>query len=388
MEDSIVNTPSDAVNKKRSKKSNKKKSVKISEANVESPTIIERPSEPVLSEELVSSSDESPTEELTTEELPTEKSPILESLPEEPNEIHITDTLEINEETIPKTPIVEEPPIEETPIVPTIPKMVFIIPYRNRESHLRFFINHMTTLLEDIPKEDYEFYIIHQDDTRTFNRGAIKNIGFLYVKTKYPKDYLHMTLVFNDVDTMPERKNYIDYRTRHGMIKHFCGFVYTLGGIVSITGADFERVNGYPNFWAWGFEDNTLYQRAIRSKIHVDRSNFCDFYLDKKLTHFISLSSGATRTVNKNEYIRYMSYTREGIQSIRNIKIDVDNRAILSDIPTDALNIRVVNVQYFDTGVPVPTTGNEEHDLRKGTTPFGKVMYRRNGSFPRINMNM
>jgi hypothetical protein len=387
MEDeSIMNEP---ITTKRSKKANKKKSVNISEANVETPTIIEIPSEPVLSEEIVSSSDESPTEDIPTEELT-----IVESLPEEPNETHMTDTLELNEETIPKTPIVEEPPtaeppIEETPpIVPTIPKMVFIIPYRNRESHLRFFINHMTTLLEDFPKSDYEFYIIHQDDDRPFNRGAIKNIGFLYVKTKYPKDYLHMTLVFNDVDTMPEHKNYIDYRTTHGVIKHFCGFMYTLGGIVSITGADFERISGYPNFWAWGFEDNTLNQRAIRNKIHVDRSNFCDFYLDKKLTNFISLSSGITRTVNRNEYIRYMKHTPEGAQNIRNIKIDVDNRAILSDMPTDALNIRVVNVQYFDTGVPVPTTGDEQHDLRNGTTPFGKVMYRRNGSFPRINMNM
>ena len=370
MEDTIVNAPVDAVTTKRSKKANKKKSAKISVANAGSPTIIERQSEPVLRDELVSSSDENlPEENLPDENLPDE------NLPDE----------NLSEET----PVVEETPIVvEIPVVLTIPKMVFIIPYRNRESHLRFFINHMTTLLEDVPKTDYEFYIIHQDDTRIFNRGAIKNIGFLYVKTKYPKDYLHMTLVFNDVDTMPQHKNHIDYRTRHGVIKHFCGFTYALGGIVSITGADFERINGFPNFWAWGFEDNTLHQRAIRNKIHVDRSNFCDFYLDKKLTNYISLSSGLTRTVNKHEYIRYMSYTREGIQNIRNIKIDVDNREVLSDIPTNAMNIHVVNVPYFDTGVPVPTTGHEEHDLRKGTTPFGKVMYRRNGSFPRINMNM
>ena len=363
MEDSSVNTPVDAV-KKRSKKANKKKSATIAGANEKSPTIIESQSEPVLSEELVSSSDENlPEENLPEENLPEENLP---------------------DENLPDENLV----VEETPVVLTIPKMVFIVPYRNRESHLRVFINHMSKLLEDVPKTDYELYIVHQDDTRAFNRGAIKNIGFLYVKSKYPNDYLRMTLVFNDVDTMPEHKNHIDYRTRHGVIKHFCGFTYTLGGIVSITGADFERINGYPNFWAWGFEDNTLYQRAIRSKIHVDRSNFCDFYLDKKLTNFISLSSGVTRTVNKNEYVRYMNYTREGVQSLQNIKIDLDNREVLSDMPTDALNIRVVNVPYFDTGVPVPTTGDEEHDLRKGTTPFGKVLYRRNGTFPRINMNM
>ena len=67
-----------------------------------------------------------------------------------------------------------------------IPKIIFIVPYRNREMQQRFFHHHMTSyILKDMNKDDYEIYYIHQKDTRPFNRGAIKNAGFLVMKEKY-----------------------------------------------------------------------------------------------------------------------------------------------------------------------------------------------------------
>ena len=138
----------------------------------------------------------------------------------------------------------------------TIPKIVFIIPYRDREQQLHFFRRQMKHVLEDMDEKDYEIYFIHQADKRSFNCGAMKNIGFLYVRNKYPHHYKSITLVFNDVDTMPFSKNFLQYQTKPGVVKHFYGFTFTLCGIVSITGGDFERVNGFPNFWEWGYEDN------------------------------------------------------------------------------------------------------------------------------------
>ena len=65
-----------------------------------------------------------------------------------------------------------------------IPKIIFIIPYRNREQHNHFFLNYMKYIMEDYNQSDYETFFINQNDKVIFNRGALKNIGFLYVKEK------------------------------------------------------------------------------------------------------------------------------------------------------------------------------------------------------------
>ena len=56
---------------------------------------------------------------------------------------------------------------------------IFIVPYRNRAGQLNVFLNHMKYLLEDISQNEYRIYIVHQVDNRPFNRGAMRNIGFL-----------------------------------------------------------------------------------------------------------------------------------------------------------------------------------------------------------------
>jgi hypothetical protein len=247
------------------------------------------------------------------------------------------------------------------------PKIIFIVPYRDREQHLDFFNRQMKYVLEDVPKEDYDIYFSHQCDVRKFNRGAMKNIGFLAIKEKYPNDYKTITLVFNDIDTMPFEKNRLNYATVPGVIKHFYGYKFALGGIVSVTGQDFERMNGFPNFWAWGYEDNAFQERATKLNITVDRSQFYPI-ADRNIIQF---NDGLTRNVNRTEFDRFKQNTKEGWNSISNLTYSINESTGFIDVST------------FDTGFE-SVTPDQTHDLRKGNVPFPDI--RRHGATPRMQM--
>lgn len=213
----------------------------------------------------------------------------------------------------------------------SIPKLIFLIPYRNREQHKLHFEIYMKYIMEDYDQNHYKIYFIHQCDNRNFNRGAIKNIGFLAIKNKYPNHYKNITLIFNDIDTLPYKKNLLNYETNIGTIKHFFGFNFALGGIVSITGNDFELIGGYPNLWAWGLEDNTLNYRAKSKNIKIDRSNFFPIF-DPNIIH---INDGKGKILCKEDAWRFKEKNLDTINDLKNINYDFNNEYI--------------NVKNFDT---------------------------------------
>ena len=235
------------------------------------------------------------------------------------------------------------------------PSVVFIVPYRDRTQHQEFFTRHMKTVMADIPEEDYRIYYIHQTDTRDFNRGAMKNIGFLMVKNKYPSDYKNITLVFNDVDTMPYTKNFLNYKTKVGVVKHFYGYKFALGGIVSIMGQDFEKTLGFPNFWAWGYEDNTLKKRVDKHNLAISYDQFYPI-MDKNI---LQLKDGLKKIVNRTEFEAFMSNTdNTGHHTIRNLTYEINEETGFVDVKT------------FDTEKPNNPNENIPYDLRQGNKPF------------------
>jgi hypothetical protein len=255
---------------------------------------------------------------------------------------------------VPTAESIEEP-IEQS--IEQVPKIIFIVPYRDREQQKEFFINHMKTVLSNMSQSDYKIYFSHQNDKREFNRGATKNIGFLAMKKQYPNDYKNITFVFNDVDTMPITKNFFNYETTHGTIKHFYGYTFALGGIVSIKGSDFEKISGFPNLWSWGYEDNLLQKRIIGANLIIDRSQFYPI-MDKNI---FQMKDGLLRVVNRKEYDRVVNDTKEGIESITDLEYTIEN--------IDENN-KIINITNFSTGTIHDPTQNSIHDLRNGLVPL------------------
>ena len=323
--------------------------------------VVEPTPEPIAEEPVAEPTPE-PTPEPIVEEPVVE--PVVEPTPEPTPEPIVEPTPEPVAEPIAE-PIAEEPTPEENP-----PKIIFIIPYRDREQQQKFFDYHMKRILEDYSPSDYKFIYAHQADTREFNRGAMKNIGFLYAKSLYPKSYKKITFVFNDVDTMPYNKNFIRYETISSVIKHFYGYTFTLGGIVSITGEDFEKINGFPNFWAWGYEDNALNLRVMNTVgLTIDRGQFYPI-MDKNI---LQLKDEITRVVNRGEYDRYVldnvnkKTYHDGISAVHDVLYNYDE------------NTHFLNIHGFKTGTEINPALNKIHDMRSGPVPFKtNVIGRRN----------
>ncbi len=148
---------------------------------------------------------------------------------------------------------------------------IIIIPYRAREKHLKYFLDHTTPLLKKhIPNG--KIVIIEQDwNNKLFNRGCLLNIGV--------KEYENKTIhcMTQDVDINPFEetilKYYVDsipdntikgiYTSRHN----------TLGGIIKFQSKTFFLINGFPNnIWGWGQEDKALQNRAEFKKVNIEKN--------------------------------------------------------------------------------------------------------------------
>ena len=238
--------------------------------------------------------------------------------------------------------------------------IIFIVPYRNRPEHKFFFSKYMTSLLGD---KNYEIYFIHQNDTRSFNRGAMKNIGFLSIKNKYP-NYKSLNFVFNDVDTIPFN-DIFNYQTTEGVVKHYYGFEHALGGIVVIKGCDFEKINGFPNCWGWGSEDTSLQKRCLQHNLKIDRSDFKCIGNPQ----ILQLFDGVERIINRSDYInvKYDVSGKEGIATIYYPVFTIDSA---SKNEKDNIHIVenekifIVNVDHFSCGIQYNTANNYKYDIR------------------------
>ena len=74
---------------------------------------------------------------------------------------------------------------------------LIVIPYRDRKSHLEYYLQHTLPLLQK-HLSSFHIIIVEQDDTtKLFNRGKLINVAA--IEYKDPAKYL----ITQDVDTIP-----------------------------------------------------------------------------------------------------------------------------------------------------------------------------------------
>ena len=255
-----------------------------------------------------------------------------------------------------------------------IPKIIFIVPYRDRRQEKCIFSVYMKYIMEDYDKNDYEIYYSHQMDSRPFNRGATKNIGFLVMKKKYPNDYQNITFVFNDIDSLPVKKNTFDYATTKGIVKHFYGFTFTLGGIFSIVGSDFEKCNGFPNNWGWGMEDNAMNDRVLLNEFVINRQQF----YPRDTRDVLHLFDTPNRIINNKEPENYISKNlNDNLNNIHEIEYVIVPNTTLDETSsetndgTNTNNIKVSTIEQKEYLINIS-------NFRTFVNPANEIFYTQN----------
>ena len=153
-------------------------------------------------------------------------------------------------------------------------KLGIIVPYRERESHLKKFLDGIKTYFKTQSLK-YEVIVVEQLDDKPFNRGKLLNIGYIKAK-ELGCEYI----VFHDVDMIPIEVDYsyselpmhlaTNFELEYDKSKNLIFDDY-FGGVTMFTSDIFEKINGYSNlYWGWGFEDDDLLFRVSEKKIPID----------------------------------------------------------------------------------------------------------------------
>lgn len=251
-----------------------------------------------------------------------------------------------------------------------VPSTIFIVPYRDRERDKAFFLKmipryiEMSDCCEDL-RNNYKIIFAHQCDKRNFNRGATKNIGFLAMKKMYPQHYKDITFIFHDIDTIPKEVNIIPYKTTPGKVSHYYGVTFALGGIFAIKGADFEKTGGFPNFWGWGLEDNSIQKRCLDSKLEIDRSVFITM---RDMEKIYRSNDGVNRIMSRRDQTVYKYEYVDNMHDLKNVNW--------------TLNDQMLNITSFEPKMSHDQQDFYNYDIRQGSRIVTKPgTFRRNWSF-------
>jgi hypothetical protein len=181
----------------------------------------------------------------------------------------------------------------------------------------------------------------------SFNVGAMRNAGYLYLRSTYPDVPLEsVTLIFHDLDKFPLLPSVYQV-TKPGEIQLLCRS--PLGGVSSffaVTAKDFERMKGFPAMWGWVPDELEMTRRA----------QLCDLKVipvpSSSIFHGMH-PQGPIRVVNGFELYRFVQGVSE-MDGLHSMKIeswteDPANHTLLVDefsvlVPDSPAHRSVVNI--------------------------------------------
>ncbi|KAH8020744.1 hypothetical protein HPB51_003316 [Rhipicephalus microplus] len=155
-------------------------------------------------------------------------------------------------------------------------RVAILVPYRDREDHLRVFLYNMHQML---PRQqiDYTIFVIEQAGQGKFNRAKLFNVGYLEALALY--DY--QCFIFHDVDLIPEddRNLYTcPEQPRHMSVaidtmKYRLPYALIFGGVSALKKEHMQLVNGFSNeYWGWGGEDDDMSYREVFAVVATQES--------------------------------------------------------------------------------------------------------------------
>lgn len=154
-------------------------------------------------------------------------------------------------------------------------RVAILIPYRDREDHLRVFLYNMHQML---PRQqiDYGIFVIEEVGQAKFNRAKLFNVGYLEALALYDYD----CFIFHDVDLIPEddRNLYTcPEQPRHMSVaidtmQYRLPYVGIFGGVSALNKKHMKLVNGFSNqYWGWGGEDDDMSYRLQHHRLKISR---------------------------------------------------------------------------------------------------------------------
>ncbi|MCI4387394.1 hypothetical protein PGIGA_G00073770 [Pangasianodon gigas] len=151
-----------------------------------------------------------------------------------------------------------------------------VVPYRNRQSHLRTLLYHLHPFLQR-QQIHYGIYIVHQSGNSTFNRAKLLNVGV----REALKEEDWGCIFLHDVDLLPENDHntytcHPQYPTHLSVamdkFRYRLPYPQYFGGVSALTPDQYLKMNGFPNqYWGWGGEDDDIATRVRLSGMKIVR---------------------------------------------------------------------------------------------------------------------